>query len=235
MRIFSKSSDFYDVARAYGIDEQLVWQRYQFVGLFDMPLSADERDAPRILHNPHEDRPNVHILRHDREHRHYDPHLNTNRITVWVAGKVYRGIAITCDVYGKVRWQINIWSRAQLDRAVIQHKLDVTHEYRYNLQGYKSLDEYFTPQVATVEQEQFLRENAITVAIIFGGKMQTNCTGLKEVGVSSILDPYQTFQEISMWVSSITPRPEKPIVQLSDYSISTKHGFNKASFRKEKQ
>lgn len=60
-----------------------------------------------------------------------------------------------------------------------------------------------------------------------------NSDKLKEFDFIKILDPVKAFQEISMWVGGVLPRPGNPIVEIQDDAIKlAKHGMDKTSFRK---
>jgi hypothetical protein len=59
---------------------------------------------------------------------------------------------------------------------------------------------------------------------------------LKDYHFQRIMDAYGTFQEIFMYQSGVLAGPERPMVQLSDKTLISKHGFDvKTSFRKAKE
>ena len=65
---------------------------------------------------------------------------------------------------------------------------------------------------------------------------QANCCGLAELGFQSALDPYTAFQELSMWVGGTLSANGPNTVTITDDKIKVaKHGFDKHSFRKDKQ
>ena len=65
---------------------------------------------------------------------------------------------------------------------------------------------------------------------------QINGDNLKSIHFFNRIDAWSAFQEISMWVGGILPHPGNPIVEIIDDRIkSHKHGFDKFSFRKQKE
>ncbi|AMQ65954.1 hypothetical protein AAY80_169 [Stenotrophomonas phage vB_SmaS-DLP_6] len=55
---------------------------------------------------------------------------------------------------------------------------------------------------------------------------------LKDLGFFQVKDPYQAFQDISMFLGGVMGVGDRPMVQLSDKEVHQKHGFDKMSFRK---
>ena len=49
-----------------------------------------------------------------------------------------------------------------------------------------------------------------------------------------IKDPYTCFQDVTMYLSGVVGNEEKPIEPISDVLKAETHGFNKFSFRKDK-
>lgn len=62
-------------------------------------------------------------------------------------------------------------------------------------------------------------------------KWLDNTDGLKHVGFASIMDPWQAYQQIDMWLGSQLAKEEDNMVRLSDKELIAKHGFDKVSFR----
>lgn len=58
---------------------------------------------------------------------------------------------------------------------------------------------------------------------------------LKNMGFQKVMTPDVCFQEISTYYSNVFINYPKPTVQISDKSKINKHGFDKFSFRKDKQ
>ncbi len=58
-----------------------------------------------------------------------------------------------------------------------------------------------------------------------------NTDGLKTIGFARVVDPWQAYQQIDMWLGSQLAKEEDNMVQLSDNELIAKHGFDKVSFR----
>ena len=58
-----------------------------------------------------------------------------------------------------------------------------------------------------------------------------NTDGLKAIGFASVIDPWQAYQQIDMWLGSQLAKEEDNMVKLSDGELIGKHGFDKTSFR----
>lgn len=58
-----------------------------------------------------------------------------------------------------------------------------------------------------------------------------NTDGLKAIGFARVIDPWQAYQQIDMWLGSQLAKEEDNMVKLSDKELIAKHGFDKVSFR----
>jgi len=56
---------------------------------------------------------------------------------------------------------------------------------------------------------------------------------LKKFEFFRVLDPFQTFQELYMYLGGLAV-PDKPLPKLDDKTMAEIKGFNKYSFRKDK-
>lgn len=55
---------------------------------------------------------------------------------------------------------------------------------------------------------------------------------LKELGFYQVKQPFEAFQELSMFLGGVMGTGDRPMVQLTDKEVHAKHGFDKWSFRK---
>jgi hypothetical protein len=58
---------------------------------------------------------------------------------------------------------------------------------------------------------------------------------LKDYEFYKVFDAFQAFQEVQMFMGGVLGRGEKPITEVADKYKITQHGFDKFSFRKDKQ
>lgn len=101
---------------------------------------------------------------------------------------------------------------------------------------------YFGPHGMPSDAREFLVSEGITLLTFGIGPWQDNDPdagwrvdgdNLKEMEFFRALDPYQTWQEIAMWVGGVLARPGMPMVEITDPDVlAAKHGFDKWSFRR---
>src|SRR5208283_3990318 len=58
---------------------------------------------------------------------------------------------------------------------------------------------------------------------------------LKDYEFYKVFDTYQAFQEIQMFIGGVLGNKEKEIIEVADKYKIAKHGFDKFSFRKDKE
>ncbi len=59
-----------------------------------------------------------------------------------------------------------------------------------------------------------------------------NSDTLKDYDFVKVVDPVRAFQELSMWVGGVLPKPGNPMVQITDDKVKlAKHGMDATSFR----
>jgi hypothetical protein len=63
-------------------------------------------------------------------------------------------------------------------------------------------------------------------------RWRINGDDLKEIEFYRCRSAHEVFQEISMWVGGVLPKPGAPMVEISDKDRIHKHGFDQWSFRK---
>lgn len=106
----------------------------------------------------------------------------------------------------------------------------------------------FVHRKQTALEREFMLSNGLAVAthtpqdtvdLLISGHRHTrpawNCNNdtLKDLDFVKVLDPVQAFQELSMWVGGVLPKPGNPTVQITDDRVKlAKHGMDKWSFRK---
>lgn len=237
MRIFGNNTDFYDSFRAYGIDEQLVWHRQTMRDGESIEVHPDIFIRKTI-------RSSMYFLDRKRDYKAID----TSYVTVWFAGRGYKGVRfdIECGPDNSIvdyAWTLEAFHERLTHYFEPYDPSEVFPRKRYSWEAAHDivgLDEFFVPVAPSAQLGQWMKSLRVATAIVDRRvvsplKAFVNTNGLKELHFSQVIDPYQAGQELSMWLSSITPRPEKPIVQLTDDQLIGKHGFDNNSFRKGKQ
>lgn len=86
--------------------------------------------------------------------------------------------------------------------------------------------EYGTPVILAYSISKLYQQNEINSELILNPY-------LKELNLMNIIDPFQAWQEISMFIGGVIPGRQSPMVKISDDSKIKKAGFDpKYGFRK---
>jgi len=107
-----------------------------------------------------------------------------------------------------------------------------------------NVEEHFSREPKRAETD-WLIENRVSIAVwksSTAGKgtaswkrdtgWKLDVDGLGKMGFARKLDPFTAFQELSMWVGGVLPRPGNPMVEISDEkTMVAKHGMDEWSFR----
>lgn len=235
MRIIG-GKDYYDGARAYGIDDDVVFVRHNHDKVEGVKNAFD---VTRKIDYYQEDSHGRFHWTHAKSHNAQGPWIYPHY--VWFCGKLYTGvkarIAQVVPNLVKHFWDIN-----QCRQFMDQHKLKlrVRKHYWYDNDEYvNKIEDLFQIKDATAEQLDFLIDNGIAIAIWspefeHQNVWKFNTDGLKSVDFAKAVDPYQAFQELSMFVGGVLPRQPREIVELSGEKIMLqKHGFDKWTFKKQ--
>ena len=171
-------------------------------------------------------------------------------IVVWFAGKRFGGVRVLKQKHYSSIYAdhlVTLWSEDDVHAFVGQFGLKVGERSIYSraLSG-DQLATWFSNKGAKAEQN-WLIENRIAIAVSAlelpdsfrrwrdDKTWMIDCDGLKEIEFQKVMPPWEAFQELSMWIGGVIAHPGRPTVEIeSDKTKLVKHGFNKASFRKEK-
>ena len=112
-------------------------------------------------------------------------------------------------------------------------------KYRGNIVNTANLPDYFVPSDVGESDLKRLIDNNIVHSIGFKNfgdrygevRWYDNTDGLKLFGFAGVIDPWQAYQQIDMWLGSQLAKEEDNMVKLSDKEIIAKHGFDEVSFR----
>lgn len=242
--------DYYDSALAYGRDDEVVFVR-------------DNKEVPDDecpLWNGYK---HVIIKGHhwSCEHLKSKSSLNDQTISldilpvsVYVAGKHYGGMKIQ-DRNTLQKTQV-FWDADQFESYVnsLGRKIATPDPRRDQWQSgainspFANVKSFMTPRDASPKQMDWLINNRVAVAIwcdhnthYYREKIKWHCNAaekhwsLREYDFARSMDPYTLFQELSMFVGGVLPRNPNPMVVIKDDKIKiAKHGFDKWSFRKQK-
>lgn len=187
--------------------------------------------------------------------------LLINGVSVFFCGKIYQGLRINFykdDVYDYRKPFKVIWSSEEFysllekksgspitdwERGTYSYRDGTIHflpiEDTFTL--HSSIKNYFDSRNPSDELMQFVRDRRLSFITYRPSYNQSgigdnknwylNHDDLGTVEFFKVFDPYQAFQELSMWVGNM-PAMSHDMYQLSDKELVIKHGFDKWSFRK---
>ncbi len=250
MRIIGNSHDYYDSARAFGSDPNVIFERGTLASRFSdadvmtkFPKSANQICNINFLMK-HNKRPDRELEYRDSLYASYQ--FNVIRMVVWFAGKGYRGMKLAMKAGDD---PTIVWSYEGLVKFFEQNDFTITDgtyldpyaNHRYHTRPTVSAVDYFKPIEPDTDTLQWMLDNRIAIAYQHNAMnnkpdgFHINKSGLGMLNFQTIVDAYTAFQELSMWVGGVLCMPNPKMVTLSDIEKVRKHGFDKLSFRKEKQ
>jgi hypothetical protein len=250
MRII-EGRDYYDNALAYGQDTSVIFIRSRT----DLRTNDDFKHTPISVNNT----VGVSVVPigsdHNRTWR-YDNRFSVNHreytinnMVVYLCGKLYRGLVVReyClssmfNTY--IDTHHFFWDQVTFEEWLRKKGLEPLRGKSTSWRPIWPIEYYFERGEVTKAVLDYLIENKITILTFADLNEYTtnkkwwtvNGDNLKNLHFFSVMDSFTTFQEISMWVGGVLPHPGNPIVTITDDKVKVhKHGFNKLSFRKEKQ
>lgn len=159
-------------------------------------------------------------------------------INVIFAGVMYVGIQHTSTNFKKT----TVWNYDDALELSEKTKLSFqfgSKKYRWHSESLSDFKSMFEPWKISQRFLDTLIERGISIAIYDGSETRKNnmwkinTDGLHKYNFVKVINPYQAFQELSMWVGGVLPQPSKPIVEIKDEKVMlAKHSMDKWSFRK---
>jgi len=226
MRLYSKFHDYYDTAIAYGIDELCFYQRKQQGFKPPEYRKGSVASTYNDIAEPFKD---------SIEHTSF---LNARfaKFYILFCGRVYPGV--------RYHYDKNINSIEYYDKIVydVEDALREHSKYRkrhpsrwYGVdRGAKAIKQHFSLKVPEEILINMHHKAGVPIILITGEKVVYN-PKLLTYGFQKVVNATEAFQEISMFISGVLGGQSPKMVQLEDKDLIKKRGFNKLSFRKEKE
>jgi hypothetical protein len=249
MRIFSKYHDYYDKALGYGIDPNVIYERKE-EDITDW--IKDQPGLQKRLSMIHDD---IFDFRIERIN---STELKVEAKTIMLfCGRLYFCIKISYKVkdYPYDRFVTEfIYTFDTFEKAIVLHsKINLEHKTTSGLfDGTKSKLMTIARRFRTLFERQgtvsdiaFDLHFELDAPIIvldydliytYSKKIKVyknRC--LKDMEFFKIVDPFTAFQELSMFIGGIMGGKSPIMIEVADKDRIAKHGFDKFSFRKEKQ
>lgn len=250
MRIIG-GHDYFDSALAHGSDTSLVFQRQKIEDAPILPF-VDSALTPML-------KDTVSFHGRGRDHWRRESVVVSGKTAyafipqeIWLAGRRYGGIKVEGNplvqpLFAKPEmtewfWDVDMFMQFI---ASIDAQLRKGDEWtsKHSVTG-SNISEHFDRE-PTRDETDWLIENHVSIAVwlpsISGRRSKRwredtgwkiNVDGLGKMGFARKLDPFTAFQELSMWIGGVLPRPGNPIVEITDEKVKVaKHGMDKWSFR----
>lgn len=225
MRIISKFHDYYDRAMGLGQDRTVVFVRH----------TENVKDAPAIMEPPY------HFDRHSR-----DWTARCEPFTIGFCGKVYRGIAADLQYRDYEAGVANVrhcfYDLDDLAEFLAAKKMDLgavkgkRRGWRWSYrQGWQ---EFMEKPQGEVSAEAWFIECKVALlawdrALMIGKELGiVRNPRLKNYEFFRVFEPFQTFQELSMFIGGVLPGADADMAKVSDKDRLAQRGFDKWSFRK---
>jgi hypothetical protein len=245
MHIVSKRKDYYDgVISAVGVDKTIVYVRETTV--FDESRDFPEEFGPSKYtlssyndYSPFRDISNYEMTRMGKL-KHVLKYQKYGGFIVGFCGKLYVG------------WKLHyeekqlVYPFASILKTYITYDLDEVEKYikingyRHNMSDsvnyirtYNKTIDIFRKLNAPIfvydqDYDRLYMNNDRKSAFVINPL-------LKEYDFYKIFDSFRAFQEISMFLGGVLGKGEKEIVEVQDKYKIAQHGFDKYSFRKDKE
>ena len=246
MKIVSKSRDYYDSVVGYGIDKTLTYIRTKEVLSLEHVDSRSELESFRRYIQDQIQYPieldvigfcgKFYVLvnffiksLHNDDHRILLERTSSRNLkNFWEKlKKIHKNEKYfqssrfrDRDLYRKFKTS-KTRHKSEIDKFNNYEKIIETYNYvsPYNCKSFDIFHELSCPVFVTT----FYPENQ--------KKTITKNPILKDLGFSKVLDPFTTFQELSLFIGGVLSQTQYPPIELSDQDKIAKKGFDKWSFR----
>ena len=241
MKIQSRFKDYYDIGMGQGTQDDIVFERKTVSSIVKYEefkkFTSLELLAIKMYKHLHAISRNFHV----------DNRFNVSPFMVAFCGKVYPGIRVERkNTHTFIEPEENIDSyfydlesvEACLQKQKVSLKDAKTSRWDelFGKSDIKDLNELFK-MTGSTQFENDLLNNKIVTAVVSSflnneGYHFTSNLPLKEVEFFKKFDPWQAYQELSMYIGGVIAPESKPMIKIEDKYKIMEHGFDKMSFRK---
>lgn len=207
MRIFSKFHDYYDGVQGLGFDASIIYNREK--------KEIKKNEAPAKYRKIYDDLPYLTID--------YTPRLES--LFIGFCGKIYPCLKVSkqgkdikfCYSFESVKSHLLTLKATEKDLGI----------YRF-----KNIERFFKKAESVEYKEDLHPIIVFDKTYHYGSPLIVMDAKLKDYQFEKLVDPYQAFQQIEMFLSNIAV-PIKPIPKMSDQEKRDSHGFDNWSFKKK--
>lgn len=230
MRIIAKQKDYYDTALGFGHDDTIVYARQE-----EILYPKNVRDEKF----PEEFKP---LLCQSRIIQEDENRVTFKIITILFCGKLYGGIQVELSintVFGPKIFIETFYDEESLLKFLSKYKIVISIEdkkksfwssnynrtikeqikLRADAKFFDLAIKYMSP-IIVIEEGRYSHKNTIIKNAL-----------LKKYQFYKVIDAYQAFQEIDMFLSGVLAPENRPVTEIADKYKIQEHGFDKWSFR----
>ena len=239
MRIFSKFTDYYDGSQRFGFDETCLYQRT----MRDDLTKSEIDQVKKVLTD-------IDFQNLDLHTRYYsgETSFNFDDFVILFCGKLYRGITTQRLSYGLEtslqkffcynEKQVESFLRKSVPAKEFDRYLTGKTNLRIRTLAFtrNGIDIFFEKNGQEFQQIIDLQQELKIPVIMFKGdywrtpKVIYNPI-LRELEFNKLVDSFQAFQELQMFISGVLGGRSPAMVEISDEIRAEKHGMDKTSFR----
>ena len=227
MRIISKFKDYYDSVQSYGYDPSIMYIRKKKEILYETKEYDDIFEYVKKIMD------GLHYLRYD-----FSDMLVFSEICVLLfCNKIYPYIVLTFSDY-----KYHCYSSEEVEDIIKKFyskntvNCYMTSKFGCGVNNKTNVDHFFSYSGKTITNQIDLhfKYNSPIIKISKEKYVEINPV-LRYVEFFKIIDTFNTYQEISMFMGGIIGNQKPKVKEIDDKTRLEKHGFNKWSFRKEKE
>ena len=233
MRIIGKQHDYYDSALAHGHDDRVVFVRKRE----ELPGGSNK---PKFITGL-----NMRLSKNQKVNK----EASFNSFTIGFCGKLYPGVMVRISSAAGLARTITeqyVYTKDDLIALLASHELErgkVQDDWFAEDKGEAAVDAYFARMGSAAPMDFMIEHKAAILTYdfrpVFGtpnGEPPVVINGtLKEFEFYRVMNAYQAFQELDMFVSGVLTQNENMTVEIADKDRIPQHGFDKYSFRKPPQ
>lgn len=237
MKIISKYNDYYDGVMKGQSDSSIQYIRKPIV------LDGDDIRCRQLIYyiKKHQINALKRIdFKYERGMKYYHEYSNLDASIIIFCGKIYPLISLHKTI-SIIRLNLksettNIYSGEELVSYIQTNNknYEITNKSNEKIKIYYSMNSL---EINDIKQYQIINKSPIIIIDYNQYNndkpiITLNSCDLHKFKFAKIFDPYQSFQEIQMFVSGMMIKDSPEMINISDKIRAEKHGFDKWSFRK---
>lgn len=257
MKIISKFKDYYDCGLFYGVDKSVVYVRHTSEPLTTKEISSDSVYLP--FHKSVVSSENVNLKFINFISKKFQilmfcgkayPIIEIDIRKVFNAKDPFKKLNSIHTAYSYQDYiKIITEFMTKKEEGTFLKKLDVDVERDHWNAEKRYIQRYFDQELSSVEKtyEYIHYENGCPVFLLFFDRLITHQRHynrdltanfienpiLKDLNFYNVVDPYNAFRDIEMFLGGVMAQAENKMIQIDDEHLAQAKGFDCYSFKKE--